>query len=121
MTLNIHEFTLGGKRESAEEEVAKHGSHNQKTHAGSKGGGVGGGDLAVGDTLEGVKDSRGIKVTVTEGKYEGKPAIVRGSNPDGSHTVDVGLGVGRVEVATVSGKGLKVREGNFASDLQGKK
>lgn len=106
--------------------VIKHGSHNQASHAGGKGGAAAGGgeaggtDLKVGDTLEGVKDTKGIKVTVTSGKYEGRPAIVRGPNPDGSHTVDVGMGVGRVDIATVSGKNLKVREGNFAGDLQGK-
>jgi hypothetical protein len=108
------------------EYVAKHGSHNQASHAGGKGGAMAGGgeaggkDLKVGDTLEGVKDSKGIKVTVTAGPYEGRNAIVRGPNPDGSHTLDVGMGVGRVDVATVSGKNLKVREGNFEGDLQGK-
>jgi hypothetical protein len=41
MTINIHEYSLDGKRDSAAVEVFKHGSHNQKTHAGSKGGGAG--------------------------------------------------------------------------------
>lgn len=97
-------------------QVTKHGSHNQAAHGGGKGGAGGvvvdGKELQVGDTLEGVKDTRGLKVTVTEGKFNGKNAIVRGPNPDGTHTVDVGLGVGRVDVATVSGKNLIIREGN---------
>jgi hypothetical protein len=39
MAINIHDYSLQGKREDLVTDLAKHGSHNQKTHAGGKGGG----------------------------------------------------------------------------------
>ena len=43
MSVFLGDYSIHGKRPSVEEELAKHGSHNQKTHGGKGGSGGGGG------------------------------------------------------------------------------
>ena len=61
MGVFLGDYSIHGKRPSVEEELAKHGSHNQKTHGGkgggNKGGGGGGGSTTpMADRPEGPSD-----------------------------------------------------------------
>jgi len=54
MGVFLGDYSIHGKRPSVEEELAKHGSHNQKTHGGKGGGG--GGSGGGGATSSNTKD-----------------------------------------------------------------
>ena len=59
MGVFLGDYSIHGKRPSVEEELAKHGSHNQKTHGGKGGsGGSGGGSAPNGNDTSNGRDDK---------------------------------------------------------------
>ena len=71
MGVFLGDYSIHGKRPSAEEELAKHGSHNQKTHGGKGGsGGSGGGSAGMTGSIETINGGLQDMTASLENKME---------------------------------------------------
>jgi hypothetical protein len=116
MSIFLGDYSIHGKRPSAEEELAKHGSHNQKTHGGGggSGGGSGGGNAPSQAALDAAYRSASKVASIKRDIKKGTPYTDEGKRS--LTTAERHLDNARYKSPTVTEMNDNLNKANVALD-----